>query len=209
MYNTSSATVLLPFLLLHLQCLLGIYWSNSGLDFGYHVVMGLMKNSLLANRHVYADNFFISAHLASDLLQADTYLCGTTRASRREFPNALAETHLFSGESVKWTSYDGVMLMKWHDKRDVYMISTNDAGGDIVRQTRRNHQDVNLHVLTCVVRYNKSMGGVDHLDQMPVILRCRPVWQEMVEVPVLGPPRHRHHQRLHTVEAVQLSTAPQ
>ena len=35
-----------------------------------------------------------------------------------------------------------------------------------MRQTRRNHQDVALHVPTCVVSYNKSMGGVNHLDQM-------------------------------------------
>ncbi|KAK2182366.1 hypothetical protein NP493_357g04007 [Ridgeia piscesae] len=139
---------------------------NGGLDLGYRVVMGLMKKYLLSNRHVYADNYFTSVHLASDLLQADIYLCGTTRASRREFPNALAETHLFSGQSVKWTSYDGVTLTKWHDKRDVYIVSTADAGGEIVRQTRRNHQDVALHVPTCVVSYNKSMGGVDHLDQM-------------------------------------------
>ena len=56
--------------------------------------------------------------------------------------------------------------MKWHAKRDVYIVSTADAGGEIVRQTRRNHQDVQLHVPTCVVSYNKWMGGVDHLDQM-------------------------------------------
>ena len=42
-----------------------------------------------------------------------------------------------------------------------------------------------------------------------VLLRCRPVWQEMVEIPLLGPPRHRHHQRLHSVEAVQPTTAQQ
>ena len=124
-----------------------------------------MKKYLLSDRHVYADNYFTSVHLASDLLQADTYLCGTTRASRREFPNALAETHLFSGQSVKWTSYNGVTLTKWHDKCDVYIVSTADAGGEVIRQTRRNHQDVALHMPTCVVSY-KSMGGVDHLDQM-------------------------------------------
>ena len=67
---------------------------------------------------------------------------------------------------MSWTSYDSVMLTKWHDKSDVYMISTHDAGGDIVRHTRRNHQEVDLHVPTCVVSCNKIMGGVDHLDQM-------------------------------------------
>lgn len=129
--------------------------------------MGLMRKYLLANPHVFADNFFASVHLASDLLQADTYLWGTTWASRRDFPNALAAIYLHSGQSVKWTSYDGVMLTKWHDKRDVYISSTDDVGGDIVRQTHRNHQDVDLHVPTSVVSY-KSMGGVD------ISTRCGP-----------------------------------
>ncbi|KAK2162269.1 hypothetical protein NP493_1529g00022 [Ridgeia piscesae] len=59
---------------------------NGGLDLGYRVVMGLMKKYLLSNRHVYADNYFTSVHLASDLLQADTYLCdrlGPAGASSR------------------------------------------------------------------------------------------------------------------------------
>ena len=125
-----------------------------------------MRNYLQKYHHVYADNYFTSVHLADALLQADTYLCGTTRATRKEFPKSLAATRLKAGESVKWTNDTGVMLCKWHDKRDVHMISTNDAGGDHVIHVWRKRQEVDLSVPTCVRSYNASMGGVDRLDQL-------------------------------------------
>ena len=67
------------------------------LDLGYRVTMELLRNHLLHYQHVFADNFFTSVHLAEDLLQADTYLCGTTRATRREFPKTLAFSALKQG----------------------------------------------------------------------------------------------------------------
>ena len=65
-----------------------------------------------------------------------------------------------------WVNEDGVMVGKWKDKRDVFMIATNDAGGDVIRPICRHRQRINLPVLTCVGRYNAHMGDVDHLDQM-------------------------------------------
>ena len=58
------------------------------------------------------------------------------------------------------------MLCKWHDKRNVVIIATCDAGEDSIRHVRRNRQQIDLTVPTCVKIYNKHMGGVDHLDQM-------------------------------------------
>ena len=136
------------------------------LDLGYRVVMELMRHHLLRHHHLYADNYFTSVHLAADLLQADTYLCGTTRSTRREFPKTLAKVHLTQGESAKWMGEDGVMLVKWHDKRDVFIVATNDAGEDFVRRTWRNRQLIDLTVPVCVGRYNLHMGGVDRLDQL-------------------------------------------
>ena len=108
----------------------------ANLDLGYRVVMRLMRHHLLSYHHLYADNYFTSVHLAVDLLHADTYLCGTTRATRREFPKTLTGVRLRQGESVKWTSEDGVMLCKWHDKRDVHMIATGNSGDDILSTCR-------------------------------------------------------------------------
>ena len=135
-------------------------------DLGYRVVMKLMESYLHENRHVYADNYFTSVSLAKDLLAEDTYLCGTTRAHRREFPNKLASAKLKPGESIKWTNDDSVMLVKWRDRRDVYMIATNDEWLDVVRQVRRNSMPCDMPTPCCVRKYNSLMGGVDRMDQL-------------------------------------------
>ena len=127
--------------------------------------MQLMSHFLLSYHHVYADNYLTSVFLAEDLLQADTYLCGTIRPSRRAYPNSLAGAVVCQGESVKWRNECGVMLIKWRDKRDVFLIATNDDGKDHVKQTRRHRQQIELSVPECVRKYNLSMGGVDRLDQ--------------------------------------------
>ena len=57
----------------------------------YRVVMGLMDMYLNTNCHVFADNYFTSVPLAEAVLQHNTYLCGATHASRKEFPNALGD----------------------------------------------------------------------------------------------------------------------
>ena len=139
---------------------------QANLDLGYRVVMGLMPNYLNKHHHVFADNFFTSVHLAEALLQAGTYLCGTTRGTRRDFPNTLANAKLRAGESVKWTNESDVMIVKWHDKRDICLLATNDAGGDHVVQVRRKRQLVDLSIPTCVRSYNMLMGGVDRMDQL-------------------------------------------
>ena len=137
-------------------------------DLGYRVVMKLMQNHLNKHHHIYPDNFFTTVTLAKDLLANGTYLCGTTRAHRREFPKKLANAELRPGESVKWTNGDGVMLMKWRDRRDVFMVATNDEGLDVVQTVRRNDAEVQLSTPTCIKRYNGRMGGVDRLDQLRV-----------------------------------------
>ena len=40
---------------------------------------------------------------------------------------SLAVVRLQQGESVKWVDEDGVMVCKWKDKRDVFMIPSNFA----------------------------------------------------------------------------------
>ena len=101
------------------------------------------------------------------LLAENTYLCGTTRAHRRDYPNKLASAKLKPGESIKQTNDDNVMLVKWLDMRDVYMIATNDEGLDVVRQVRRNNMPCDMPTPCCVRKYNSLMGGVDRMDQLP------------------------------------------
>ena len=58
------------------------------------------------------------------------------------------------------------MFVKWHDKRDVCLIATDDDGKDAVKAVRRRGQVIELAVPHVVQRYNASIGGVDRLDQL-------------------------------------------
>ena len=60
-------------------------------DLGYRVVMKLMQNHLNKHHHIYAD-FFTTVTLVKDLLANGMYLCGTTRAHRREYPKIVGES---------------------------------------------------------------------------------------------------------------------
>ena len=87
------------------------------------------------------------------------------------------------------------MLCKWHDKRDVHIIATNDAGEDFVRQTRRNRQLIELSVPDL----QSAHGRRRQAPSATILLRsgaCRPA---LVEIPLLGYPQRRPHQRLHPV----------
>ena len=53
------------------------------------------------------------------------------------------------------------MILKWHDKRDICMITTNDAGGDHVMQVRRKQHHVDLSVPTVYVSYVSSSFTID------------------------------------------------
>ena len=94
--------------------------------------MGLTDMYLNTNRHVFADNYFTSVPLAEALLQHNTYLCGTTCVSRKEFPNTLRELYKRQGDSTKWSNENSVMLVKWHDKCDVCLTATDGDSKDAV-----------------------------------------------------------------------------
>ena len=115
---------------------------------GYRVGMGLVEMYLNTNHHVFADNYFTSVPLAEALLRHNIYLCGATRASRKEFPNALGELYIRQGESTKWTNENGVFV-KWHDKRDVCLIATDDDGKDAVKEVRRKGQVMEQCLTLC------------------------------------------------------------
>ena len=96
----------------------------------------------------------------------DPYTSPVRSARGREFPNKLTSAKLKPGESIRWTNDDSVMLVKWRDRRDVYMIVTNDEGLDVVRQVRRRNMPCDMPTPCCVRKYNSLMGGVDRMDQL-------------------------------------------
>lgn len=98
-----------------------------GKGLAHRVVMELMRGYLGCNYHVYADNFFSSFPLVTDLLQHKTYYCGTIRKRMRGFPTAILDDVLMVGDSRR-VSNGEVMVCRWCDERDVFMVPTNDSG---------------------------------------------------------------------------------
>lgn len=132
---------------------------------GYTVVMGLMNRYLLSNHAVYTGNFLSSLPLATDLLQADTYFCGTLRSNRIGVPRELPNIRLNKYDNIKWVK-DDIMVTKWKDKRDVYMLSTNNNGSDVEKQPTKFRREEIISIPSVITDYNARMGGVDHADQL-------------------------------------------
>jgi len=66
----------------------------SGLGHAETVVMKLMDNILDRGHMLYTDNFYTSVPLAQQLLNRQTYLCGTLRKNRKHLPEAVVSAKL-------------------------------------------------------------------------------------------------------------------
>ena len=113
------------------------------------------------NHPVYFDNFFSSVTLLEHLEANGTYACATVRCNRKDLPQC-AKEKLRPGEKVV-SQKGNVVFTKWHDKRDVSLISTNCSPLAVDVVVSRRNQDVSKPAV--VDKYNKHMGGVDLADQ--------------------------------------------
>ncbi|VDK68263.1 unnamed protein product [Cylicostephanus goldi] len=83
-----------------------------------------MGNLLDCGRILYTDNFYTSIPLAKTLLSHQTHLVGTLRKNRRGLPREVISRKLKKGQVVAQQRSDGILVLKWRDKRDVLMLST-------------------------------------------------------------------------------------
>ena len=129
---------------------------------GYDVVTNMIRPFMNKNHHVYFDNFFSSVKLLEHLESNDTYACAMVRCNRKDLPPC-AKDKLRPGEKLV-RQKGNLVFTKWHDKRDVSVISTNCSplAVDVV-VNRRNQQVSKPSVID---QYNKHMGGVDLADQL-------------------------------------------
>jgi len=139
------------------------------------VVVGLMARCGLldSGHHVYLDNYYVSPELFSELELQNTYACGTLRKNRVGVPDALkkATLKLQSGEAI-FRRKDSLLAVKFHDKRDVHMMSTiHQATMSILNKLDRR-TNVPITKPTCIVDYCSLMGGVDLSDQINGYYSC-------------------------------------
>lgn len=113
---------------------------KSELGHAYKIVMKLLKNGFLRKGHsVYLDNFYTTIKLADDLLARGTQITGTFRANRRGIPDPIKQIKLKRGESF-FMRRKHLLIQRWRDKRDIYMISTRH-NGDFEYVKKKNWRD--------------------------------------------------------------------
>ena len=126
------------------------------------IVAHFLKPYFYKGHVVYMDNWYSSPVLAEFLHDRDTGMCGTVKKNRKGMPEL--KSKLNKGE-IEVAHTDTWLVLKWLDKKEVYMITTVHETG--YSSTGKQHWKTKADIMkpTCIVEYNKNMGGVDDIDR--------------------------------------------
>lgn len=125
------------------------------------VVMTLMMPLLKQGYCITIDNYYTSPELCDILLTYQTDVIGTVRQNRKDLPAALKNKKLKSGEVTSFRR-GKILALKWKDKKDVTMLSSFHDSETVEVMTKSRKLKIKPKV---IVAYNKTMGGVDLVDQ--------------------------------------------
>ena len=90
-------------------------------------------------------------------------MCGTVCINYKNMPKAFPLVKVKPGESV-FRRKDNILVTKFHEKRDVHMITTyHEATYTVLERCRHGG---GLVKPTSVIDYCKNMGVVDISDQL-------------------------------------------
>jgi hypothetical protein len=128
----------------------------------FNIVTGMMNRCDFLNKGytLYTDNYYSSPILFDHLYANGTNATGTAKLNRKQMPQALKNTKLKKGEAL-FRQRNNLVALKWKDKRDVTMLSTEHLPtySVLARVDRRTGEPI--AVPTCILDYNRHMGGVD------------------------------------------------
>lgn len=110
----------------------------------HDVVMDLLAPLIGKGYHCFTDNFYTSPTLCQSLLDVNTDLTGTVRANRKGLPVAMKSKvpKLAKGE-VRYYRKGDVLALKWHDKKDVRLLSTVARAHNSTTVHARTRKEVN------------------------------------------------------------------
>ena len=134
-------------------------------NLAHKVVLQLVADERLQHKGyvVVTDNFYSSPALFRDLVEQGFGACGTARKNRRGIPPVIVSAPLIKGEvASSWD--DGILSLKWKDKRDVLMLSTYHDDTMVQKSRRSRAAEGGVEVIAkprVVEDYNTNMGGVD------------------------------------------------
>ena len=129
----------------------------------HHVVLELLDDPRLEGKGyiVFTDNFYSSPALFTDLVAKGFGACGTVRKNRRGIPDVVRETRFKKGEVISTKTDDGLAVLKWHDKRDVTMLSTYLGDEMVTKRKRSRAAEGGVEEIQKPRIVNQHMGGVD------------------------------------------------
>lgn len=139
---------------------------------GASVVLHLAKN-IPEESYLYFDNYFSTYLLFEELYKKKIYSVGTIRIDRFQKPPFTVDkqfTKKDRGYSEEIINDEGtVVLCKWQDNKPVTVGSNFVGKGkeDLVERWDKNEKKIiKIQRPQAIQFYNKSMGGVDILDQL-------------------------------------------
>lgn len=129
---------------------------NTSLAVSTKIVLDLSKELLGSGRTCITDNWYTSLQLAHILLDKQTRCLGTLRSNRAGNPRDVINKKLKKGETVVQENERGICVIKWHDKRDVLVLSTKHADESV--QVQRHGTEIAKP--TAIVDYNKGKMSI-------------------------------------------------
>ena len=159
------------------------FYPNAGKDDNYNKVIGLGGSVVMtlmsklptvpnSNYHVVMDNFFTSPSILRLLKGNGMAATGTVRANRTENAPWQAgddmKKEARGSSDVVNDNKSNVTLVHWKDNKVVTVASTL-YGKEPMKRVRRYIKDkgsrVEIDQLNSISVYNKTVGGVDRMDQ--------------------------------------------
>jgi len=136
-------------------------YEKFGLEISGDIVAHFLKPYFYKGHVIFMDNWCSSPKLAEFLHDRDTGMCGTVRKNRKGMPKL--NSKLNRGE-IEVAHTDTWLALKWLDKKEVYMITTvHEVDYGITGKKHwKTKEDIKP---TCILEYNKNMGGVDDIDR--------------------------------------------
>ncbi len=134
---------------------------NTELGMSGSLVMTLLNDYLDKGHVVFLDNWYTSPTSFEKLYKRRTGACGTVRRTRAGLPKFLAK--LRKGEQT-FEHTNVLLAVKWHDKRDVYILSTIHTPDMVVTEKIDRTTNKPIEKLLCIKDYNENMGIIDQSD---------------------------------------------
>lgn len=138
---------------------------NSNTSASENVTM-FMSTPIAGYGHtLFLDNWYSSPNLFQKLQSIKTNIIGTVRFNRKNMPKELAAAKLKQSDVIL-RSCNGILVAKWKDKKDIYLMSTKHKKIEMIEVEKKRWKNNNSPVTkpNVVLEYNDGMDGVDLQD---------------------------------------------